>query len=144
LGIVITWKRSLAASLIVLALSGCDQASVGYKDLLAHNEVIDATVVSKNCNSKAGVYYEFLYHGKKHIGQVESEILDCHSALLGQSIKVYFNPVNPSIHTTLTPARANEKYGESLFSSWSEIMFAVLVALAMPFAKAVKKRVGKT
>lgn len=128
----------------MLAFSGCNQASVGYKDLLAHSEMIDATVVSKNCNSKAGVYYEFLYQGKKHIGQVESEILDCHSALLGQSIKVYFNPVSPNVHTSLTPARAYEKYGESWFSSWSEIMFLAVVALAVPFTKAVKKRTSKT
>jgi len=102
--------ETLALAVFIVALCIFIPNPRDYEQLASRHETSAAEVTGKACWDHHRVDYAFQVGGKSFIGFTNSLQVPCDSIKVGDHIKVFYDPTNPRVSTTMAPQAAYEHY----------------------------------
>ena len=133
------WDIGFAAAFLYFLFRGPDERVLAYRQLVTRHVSTEAQITSKDCPEHGHVFYAFSVEGKRYTGSTYSLGRPCQMAQVGESVPIYFDPVDPTVNTNMHPEVAYDFHWSQLLTKF--LMAAALLGmLAFPF---VKPRLGK-
>jgi len=91
---------------LLCALTGCDDATDPWRELVADHVTTTGHVSRVDCDD---VRYAFQAGARTYAAQDSDGVLDCRSARIGDPVLVYYAPQDPDRSTLLPPAEASAR-----------------------------------
>lgn len=109
--------------LVALATIG-DNRVGGYKQLVTRHATTTARTISTVCWNHGEVKYEFDVNGRKYTGSTYWLETPCNQVKPGYTFSVNYDPLDPTLNTTMAP---NEAYIHHRDHLWSRIAVGVIL-----------------
>jgi hypothetical protein len=123
--------------LLPLFISGCTSELTPWQQLVTRNATATAGVVSTDCSNHGSVTYRFNINGRDYTNVSHWLDQPCDEIKHGDSVLVYYDPVNPSTNTTMRPSVALCHYQ---VEAATPFLFAGFFAVAIGLGYYRKKR----
>ncbi len=134
------------ALIVILGTAGCFNYATEYRVLIDRNEKISAAVALTDCNNHGRVDYSYEVNGRKYANRTQSQkirpVRNCAEWKVGDTLLVYYDPMNPEVNSTVLPQDAyTDKYGY-YFPEWLWIaVWSVMLIIAPPLNYFIKSGV---
>jgi hypothetical protein len=87
----------------MLFVSGCYNEAIPQRDLANRYKTTTGQVRHRDCANHGAVYYRFEVDSRPQAGQAPQGLLSCEGVSVGTPVTVYYDPVNPAVHTLKEP-----------------------------------------
>jgi hypothetical protein len=115
---------------LLCALSGCDDASDPWRELVADQVTTTGRVSHIDCDD---VRYAFQAGARTYAAQDPDGVLDCRTVRIGDPVLVYYAPQDPGKSTLLPPAEARARALRWTLAgdAWLALVGAAAVVLSL-------------
>lgn len=116
---------------MLLVLAGCYNEAIPLRDLAARHQVTTGQVISRDCANHGRVYYGFTAGGRTQAGAAPHGLLNCNAVAVGDPVKVYYDPANPTVHTLKEPRLLYEERRGFYLPVWLAVPLLFIAVFAM-------------
>ncbi len=135
--------RSTAVIIASLALAGCYNEALPLRDLAARHQITTGQVISRDCANHGAVYYKFVVDGRTQAGRAPMNLLDCTKARVGDPVKIYYDPANPTVYTFKEPQLVYEERRGFYIPIWLAVPLVFMLMFAGTVFNAKSSRDGR-
>jgi len=120
----------LPLTTMMLLATSCKTKVDPWEQLLTRHMSVAAVVEKTFCSNHGAVLYGFVVDGRKYTGVTYWLQKLCRQVVVGGAVVVNYDPINPTVNTTLDPSAAYEMHRSEIRDWIGFGVFAVLVMLS--------------
>jgi hypothetical protein len=135
-------RSLLLAAVLLPQLSACYNHAERERGLLERAEQTTGTIRHLNCANHGAMYYRFSVAGKEYAGPVDISGMNCGSTRVGDPVRVFYDPVDPRIHTLREPSSAYDEARGWYMPAWAvfAVAFAALILIPVIQSKVEEEK----